>query len=364
MKKKASTSRSTSAATMVRRVNSTMKSEVIGLGSDPRFALARVPSGSLTIDRITGGGFPRGRHVELYGDYAAGKSLIMYLTMALAQQRGESVALLDPERVFDPEWFIFLGGDPSKLLIFRPRTAEEAIQVLMLFASTDDDNPGVDVVGIDSVAALIPQEELTKDPTEGEDRSASRARMMSRLLRRVTSVNDRTLFLWTNQLIDNVGGHGAPTTPGGRALKFYASIRIEMRKRDKRKRPRKRAKIGKLVSADVTVGQWVVVRAEKQKTGLPEMEGMFLFDYEQKKIDSEREIINLGLEDGLIIRNDNTFKFEDSDGKLWSGQEARFVKLLQDEPDMREELVWAINERSREIAAFVGYGSPTGEEDD
>src|SRR6476619_4087641 len=91
------------------RINSTLKSEVVGIASDPRFTIQRVPSGSLVIDRITGGGFPRGRHVELYGDYAAGKSYIAYRTMALAQARGELCAIIDAEKVFDADWFRFLG---------------------------------------------------------------------------------------------------------------------------------------------------------------------------------------------------------------------------------------------------------------
>lgn len=345
--KKVATKRKTSGArALAASINATLKTDAVVLGSDARFIIERVPTGSLTIDRITGGGFPRGRHVEMYGDYLAGKSLILYLTMALAQERGEVCALIDSEGVFEADWFRRLGGDPGDLVLHEPRTAEEMIEVLMLFASSE---APADIVGVDSVASLLPQEELAKRPTDGEDRTAARARMMSRALRRITAVNDKTLFIWTNQIIDSIGGYGV-STPGGRALKFYASIRVEMRKRDKKKVPRKRARQAKLVDVDTTVGQWVIVRAEKQKTARPEMESMFLFDYDERRIDADMEIITLGLEDGLIERSGNTFHYEAGDGLLWSGMESKFRRILRDEEEVREELMWAISENTRVLA--------------
>lgn len=349
-----------STANQVRdRVNAQMKSDVIGLANDPQFSLSRIPSGSLTIDRVVGGGFPRGRHVECFGDYATGKSLIAYMTMALAQQRGEVCALIDVERVFDEEWFTRLGGNVDDLLIFRPQTAEQTIKVLQLFALSDEDNPGADVIVIDSVASLLPAEERLKDVEEGDDRTASRARMMSRLLRRVTAVNDKTLFLWTNQIIDKVGGYGGSTTPGGRALKFYTSIRVELRMEKKERKPRKTVKHGKVVTADKVVGQWVMVRAEKQKTARPYVESMFYFDYERRMIDPEYELIHLGLEDRLIERKGNTFSYEDSEGVTWSGTDKAFRRLLQEEEGLREELTWAIRQNTRQMS-----GPEIDEEDD
>lgn len=360
MKKKKSKGGKLTPREYARRVNQTLGTNAVGLASDERFTLKRVPTGSLVMDRVTGGGFPRGRHVELYGDYAAGKSTIAYKTMALAQQRGEVCALVDSEKVLDEAWFKHLGGDPDKLITYRPRTAEETIQVLMLFAENADEVMGISIITIDSVASLLPKEELEKDPTEGDDRTASRARMMSRLLRRVTSVNDDTLFLWTNQIIDQTGGYGGPITPGGRALKFYASQRIRLTKSDKRKAKRKHAKQTKVVSTDLTVGQWVLVRAEKQKTGRPEMESMFLFDYDRKSVDPEMEIITLGLEDGWITRSGNTFTFEDEDGEEHSGMEYQFRKILRDNEDVREQLTTLIEQRSEEIALML----PTATEDE
>ena len=336
-----------------------MGSQLLSLASDPRWKIERIPSGSLVIDRVTAGGFPRGRHVELYGDYHGGKSTIAYTTLALAQARGEVCVVIDPEGSFDEAYFQFLGGDLDSLLIRRPKTAEEFIKLLMLLVQQDDDNPSADVVLVDSVAALLPQEELAKDVEEGDDRTAGRARMMSRMLRRVTSQNDHTLILWTNQLIDKVGGYGGTTTPGGRALKHYASVRIEFKRLDRNKKKRKTVKKGKVVEADTPVGHWVAVRAEKQKTARPEIEAMFLFDYERSRIDREYEIIHLGVLDGLITATGKPtrYVYEDSDGQEWSGTEANFRKLLRENEEMRDELEWAINENSTAI------GVPPEDED-
>jgi recombination protein RecA len=339
MKKKR---RGNAATAVMERVNTQMKTEALGFASDVRFALERVPTGSLTIDRITGGGFPRGRHVELFGDYMAGKSYILYKTLALAQQRGEVCALVDGEKVFDAKWFRHLGGDPESLIYKRPKTAEELIKTVMLLAMSDDDNAAADVIGIDSVASLLPREEFEKDVEEGDDRTAGRARMMSRFLRRVTAVNDKTLFIWTNQYIDKIGRIPGNTTPGGRALKFYASIRIEMKRLDKKKKGRKVAVKSEFKEKPVSVGHWVAVRAEKQKTAMPEQESMFLFDYERMQIDPEQEIVTLGLQDELVTLTGKKLTYVDAGGKSWSAMDHQFRKYLRDNPDLAEELVGAI----------------------
>lgn len=349
--KKASRSRKSAATAVMDRVNAQMEGQVLSLASDPRYQVNRVPTGSLVIDRITAGGLPRGRHVELFGDYHAGKSTLAYMVLVLAQQRGEVCVVIDAEKSFDEAYFVHLGGDLEELIIHRPRTAEQLIKLLMLLVIEDEDNPAADIILVDSVASLLPQEELAKDVEEGDDRTAGRARMMSRMLRRVTSQTDNALVIWNNQLIDKVSGYGGTTTPGGRALKHYASVRIEFKKLDGLKKPRKRVKKAKMQSSDVRVGHWVGVRTEKSKTARPELESMFLYDYERSMIDPEYEIIHLGLEDGLIVRTGNTFKYEDSDGQQWGGTEVKFRKMLRDVPELREELVWAISENSKLIAA-------------
>lgn len=340
------------AAELAASLNQRLGSDVVGLASDKRYAIERVPIGILTMERITGGGFPRGRHVELFGDESSGKSYATYMTMALAQQRGEICALVDPEKIFDLNWFTQLGGDPSELLMPRCRTAEEIIQVLMLFAEGDEEVADTSIVTIDSVSALLPLEELKKDPME-HDQPGSQARMMSRLLRRVTAMNENTLFLWTNQLREKIGRVPMPpTTSGGRALRFYATTRIEMKNGTRVKRTRKKANTSlKMADSEVVVGRWVLLRSEKEKSARPYQQSMFYWDAERGCVDQELEIIHLGLEDGLITRHGNSFHYEDSDGNEWSGVATKFKQILRKEEEVREELVWAVSEKSRMIGS-------------
>lgn len=349
--------RESPALAVAARINAQMGRDIVTVASGERFRIKRVPIGIHTLMRITGGGFARGRHVELFGDENAGKSLIMYLTMALAQQRGEICAIVDSEHVFDEEWFAHLGGDPGDLLGFHPKTAEEVIKTLMLFAQPVEDMPGVSIVGVDSVASLLPQEELAKDVEEGDDRTASRARMMSRALRRVTTVNRDTLFIWTNQTIDKIGSYvGGVTTPGGRALRFYASTRIEVRKSEKVKEERNVVKKGKIVKTPKTVGHWVQVRSEKEKTARPYQEGMFYFNTEKGQVDHDRDLLDLLLGDGFVERSGNSYVYIDGDNQEWSGTLKTWKGWLAEEPELRQELVWIVEENTRLLAGVDNDG--------
>jgi len=343
-KKSKSTGR---AATIMREINAELDTDV-KLGSDEYFTIERIPTGSLTMDRITGGGFALGRHYELYGDENSGKSYIVYKTMALSQARGNLCAIVDPEHSFDNERFAFLGGDSGELLGFHPRTAEDAVAVMMILAKHAKARD-IEVVAIDSVASLVPREEMENDPRT-EDRMAGQARMMSRALRRLTTVNEKMLFLWTNQERENVGVRfGNPkTTSGGRALRFYATGRIEFRRGTKVMGKRKRARAEKLVEAEVPVGRWTQVKVEKDKSTIPGREGAFIFDYEMKMIDPVSEILQLGLEDELITRDGNSFKYEDIDGHMWNGVRSKFAKFIHENPDLRAELETAIEDVSKE----------------
>jgi recombination protein RecA len=346
--------RSKATRDLVSDINAKMGKQTIGYATGERFQVRRIPTGVLAMDRVAAGGFVRGRHVELFGDESAGKSLVLYKTMALAQQRGEVAAIVDGEHVFDEEWFERQGGDPNDLLAWHPENAEEAIKVLMLFAESSRHLNGVSVCGIDSVASMLPKEELEKDVEEGDDRVASRARMMSRLLRRVTTMNQDTLFIWTNHVTDKIGSYGGGwTTPGGRALRFYATTRIEMRRGERVKEERQKAKGGKLVKRPTVIGHWVQLRAEKEKSARPYLESSFFFDAEKGEIDEEMTIINLGLEDRLIELNGRTYNYVDSNDDEWSGTAKQFKSLLIDQPELREEITWAINENTKILAGGV-----------
>lgn len=345
MAKKATRSR---AATVMSEINSTLGAPILRLGNDPFFKIVRIPSGSHSIDRITGGGLPLGRHIEFYGDESSCKSYVAYRTMALSQQRGNLCACIDPEHSFDSEWFRHLGGNPDELLMSWPNVAEEAVEAMMLMFKK-----GVEVIMVDSVASLSTQQEARRAPTE-DAVIASQARFMSLNLRRLTSMNERTLVIWTNQFRTKIGRFfGSPTTtPGGRALKFYDTARIEFRRGKhvevSRKVPNDEKK---LVSRKVKVGHWVMVRAEKNKVSRPHLEASFIFDNEKAEIDEFSEIIQLGLYDGIIERTGDTFTYEDYDGLEWAGSEKSFRRLIRENEGLYDELVDTIQEETLDLAA-------------
>lgn len=340
------------AAALVHEINSSLGTEV-KLGSDESFEIVRVPTGSLTMDRITGGGFALGRHVELYGDENVGKSYIAYRTMALSQARGNICVLVDPEHSFDEKWFAHLGGSPKELVTFHPEDADEAIAVMMLLAKHAQDKT-VEIISIDSVSSLIPREEIENDPRK-EDRIAGQARMMSRALRRITAVNRRTLFLWINQERTNIGVRfGNPkVTSGGRALRYYATTRIEMRRGTKLLDEREVARGGKLAKSKVQIGRWIQLRCEKDKSTRPHREGSFIFDNERSEISEPSEIIELGLVDGLITRTAKGYTYTDLEDTEWKGSYRVFSKHLRENEILRDELVSAIQDQTINLGLLV-----------
>lgn len=339
-------------AAIANEINSIIGAPVLRLGNDEAFTIIRIPSGSLVIDRITGGGFALGRHIEIYGDESSTKSYVVYKTMALSQQRGNTCALIDPEHNFDPKWFEHLGGRPEELIMAWPTIAEQAVEAMMLLMQRGD----IEIIGVDSVAALSTKEEIRKAPNAETDvRIASVARFMSTNLRRLTTVNDRTLVLWINQNRTNITTgpfYGKPTTqPGGRALKFYDTARIELKRGEGIKKKKKSASTkAKLVDKNVSVGYWVVARAHKNKAGREGMEGAFVFDTVGGQIDPISEIMYLGMEDGIIVRKGNTFEYEDYNGDMVSGQRASFESFIREDADLFQELEEQIQDQSLALA--------------
>jgi recombination protein RecA len=349
-KKKGTLSR---AATLAHEINAALGTSV-RLGNDPSFEIVRIPTGSLTMDRITGGGFPLGRHVELYGDESACKSYITYRCMAEAQRRGKICALVDPEKSFDRDWFKHLGGRPNELLTFRPETADEGIAAMMMLAKHAEEKD-VEVITIDSVSSFVPREDMERDPRD-EDRIGSQARMMSRALRKITTVNRQTLFLWINQERTNIGiRFGNPkTTSGGKALRYYATTRIEMRKGGKVLDDRPAVRKSKLVKSKASVGRWIQVRVEKDKSNRPYREGSFIFDAERAEISRASEIIELGLLDGIIVRSGNSFIYTDLDDKIWRGTYRSFGKWLRENETLASEIAVEIADNTIRQASYGG----------
>jgi recombination protein RecA len=223
--------------------------------------------------------------------------------------------------------------------------------VMMTLGQLVEDE-AVEIVGIDSVSAMVTQEEMRKDPRE-EDRVASQARMMSRALRRITTTNKRTLFIWTNQERMNIG-FGAQFNPrtqsGGRALRYYATTRLEFRKAGKVTRDAPVADKGQLKQKKIPTGNWIQVRSEKEKSTRPYGQGMFIFDSDHGVIDLASEIIQLGLEDGIVLRTGNVYRYEDLAGVEHRGLEAKFKQLISEDADLRGELVDAITEMTVQLS--------------
>lgn len=346
----------TRASLMRDRINSKMGASVVALGSDPRFGIEKIPTGSLIIDRLTGGGFARGRHTLLYGDYMVGKTLIAYMTAVLAQERGESVALIDAEGVFDASWFTLLGGDPDQLVLYPDRDSESANRnanelgnVMRMMIQKGENIEPADLVVIDSVASLLPKEEEDHDLEDGDPRVASLARLMPLLLRMLTTKNDRTAFIWTNQWRDKISRiPGLKSTPGGRALGFFSSTSIEMMEGEKEVGTGSVAWKGKMVERKVTEGRWVQCTARKEKTGArPEVQMAFLLDFSTKRPDWYREVIDLGLADELIQRRSDRFYVVDANEKEHSAHGVKnMIKLLEKQPELTDYLVALISEQS------------------
>lgn len=345
------------AAGVAARVNAQMREDLVIIGSDPRFQIDKITTGSLVLDRMLLGGFPRGRHVEIFGDWQVGKSLLVYMTLIEAQQRGEVTAIVDGEGVFNEEWFTALGGDVDSLIKYRPRTANQLAKVLQLFVQHEEEIRAVDVVGIDSVASMLPEEELNHDFEEGDARVASLARLMSMLLRRITSQNDKTLFLWTNQWRDKISRiPGLMSTPGGRSLGFYATTRIEIRQGEKETEPRKIIHKGKEVERKVVTGQWIDLRLVKEKSGgRPFDQASIMLDYETRRFDAARELIDLGMRDGLIDRQGDYYNIlvEQLGGGRLHGIK-RAVARINENDDLRELLSLAIAEQTAQLALGAG----------
>ena len=342
------------------RVNSALKGNIVVLGSEYP-GLTKIPTGSLVLDRLTNGGLARGRHTVAIGDWQAGKSLMLYRTMALAQQRGETCALIDAEGVFNAAWFRQLGGDPSKLLIYpdrrlvgqAKRDANELGNVLRMTIQKGEGIMPADVVGIDSVASLLPSEEMAHDLEDGDPRVASLARLMPLLLRMLTTQNDQTAFIWTNQWRDKISRiPGLRSSPGGRALGFFASTIIELSEGEKETSEREVVVKGKTVTRKVVVGRWVQASLAKDKTGSrPFSSANYLLDFATRMPSLSHEIVDLGMADGFVERAGDHYTIMPLEGEpIRLHGINRTIAKIENDDQLRGGLVLMIQERTIELA--------------
>lgn len=294
---------------------------IMTLGSDTVSQIRGIPTGSLSLDIALGGqGLPCGRIVEIFGPESSGKTTIALHVIAQAQKKGGVAAFVDAEHAFDPTWAKKLGVDLDMLLVSQPSSGEEAMQITEMLIKSN----AVDVIVIDSVAALVPKQELEGEI--GDSHVGLQARLMSQTMRKLTGAISRskTCTIFINQIREKIGVmFGSPeTTPGGRALKFYASCRVDVRK------------IGTLKEGDDQVGQRVKCKIVKNKVAPPFRIAEFDMMH-SNGISYEGDVLDLGCLHKVVVRSGAWFKY----GSLHLGQgKEKARSFLVENPDVCEEI--------------------------
>jgi len=285
-----------------------------------------IPTGALAVDLALGvGGLPRGRVVEIFGPESSGKTTLMLHVIANAQKNGGLAAFIDAEHALDPIYAKRLGVNVNDLLVSQPDSGEEALTICETLARSN----ALDVIVIDSVAALVPKAEL-----EGEMGMATmgmQARLMSQALRKLTAIlsKAKTTCIFTNQMREKVGVmFGNPeTTPGGKALKFYASVRIDIRRKDTLKD-----------AAGNAIGNHVKVKIVKNKVAPPFAEAEFDIIYNHG-VNKEGSILDVGIENGVVDKKGAWLQFN---GDLIGQGKDAAQKALVEKPDLGEKIITAI----------------------
>ena len=285
-----------------------------------------IPTGALAIDLALGvGGVPRGRVIEIFGPESSGKTTLMLHVIANAQKAGGLAAFIDAEHAFDPGYAKRLGVNLDDLLVSQPDSGEEALTICETLARSN----ALDVIVVDSVAALVPKAEL--DGEMGMATMGMQARLMSQALRKLTAIlnKSKTTCIFTNQLREKVGVmFGNPeTTPGGKALKFYASVRMDIRRKETLKD-----------AAGLATGNHVRVKIVKNKVAPPFAEAEFDIIYNHG-IDKEGSILDVGIEHGVVEKKGAWLQF--AGDLIGQGKEAA-KKALTEKPDLAKKIVEAI----------------------
>ncbi len=297
------------------------RGSIVRLGSSSVVPVTVIPSGSISVDAALGvGGFPRGRIVEIFGPEASGKTTLALQVLAEAQKAGGTAAFIDAEHALDPGYAHKIGVDTDNLLISQPDYGEQALEIAGALVASG----AVDIVVIDSVAALVPKAELEGEM--GESHMGLQARLMSQALRKLAGVVSRTntCLIFINQIREKIGVmFGNPeTTTGGRALKFYASVRAEVRR------------IASIKDGETVVGSRTRVRIVKNKVAAPFRDAEYDLLHGEG-ISREGDLLDLGIARGVVEKSGAWMSYGGE--RLGQGREAA-KQFLKDHPEMRERL--------------------------
>ncbi len=282
------------------------KGSVMRMGEQPKVDVDVIPTGSLLLDATLGvGGYPRGRIVEIYGPESSGKSTLALHAVAEAQKKGGRAAYIDAEHAIDPDYAEKLGVDIDELILSQPDSGEQALEIVQMLAESG----AIDLIIVDSVAALVPQAEL--DGLMSENQVGLQARLMSKAMRKLAGILSKTncLVIFINQIRMKVGVmYGNPeTTTGGNALKFYASIRLDLRRAEAIK------------SGSEIIGNSVKIKVVKNKVAPPFRSCLIDIMY-GKGISKEGEIVDLAVQNNLISKSGNWYEYQGE--KIGNGKEA------------------------------------------
>ncbi|MDO9623182.1 MAG: recombinase RecA, partial [Pseudomonas sp.] len=304
------------------------KGAVMRMGDHERQAIPAISTGSLGLDIALGiGGLPRGRIVEIYGPESSGKTTLTLSVIAEAQKLGATCAFVDAEHALDPEYAGKLGVNVDDLLVSQPDTGEQALEITDMLVRSN----AVDVIVIDSVAALVPKAEIEGEM--GDMHVGLQARLMSQALRKITGniKNANCLVIFINQIRVKIGVmFGSPeTTTGGNALKFYASVRLDIRR------------TGAVKEGDEVVGSETRVKVVKNKVAPPFRQAEFQILY-GKGIYRNGEIIDLGVQHGMLEKSGAWYSYQGN--KIGQGK-ANSAKYLEDNPEVARTIEGLIREK-------------------
>jgi len=307
------------------------KGSIMRLGTDQKLDVPAISTGSLSLDLALGvGGMPRGRVVEVFGPESSGKTTLTLHVIANAQKQGGTAAFIDVEHALDPDYAKRLGVNLDTLLVNQPDTGEQALEIAELLTRSN----AIDVIVVDSVAALVPKAEL--EGQMGDSHVALQARLMSQALRKLTSVisKSKTCLIFINQIREKIGVmFGNPeTTPGGRALKFYSSVRVDIRR------------IGSIKDGERIIGNRVRAKIAKNKVAAPFKKAEFDIMFNQG-ISRSGDIVDLGVEAQVVEKSGTWFSYGEI--RLGQGRE-NTKKFIESKPELLQEIEQAIAKKSTE----------------